>query len=66
MISRIWHGWTHPHNADAYERLLRSEIFTGIAKRSRGERLKGGTLGFEVLILRFEISGSGSEVPLGG
>jgi len=34
MISRIWHGWTHPHNADAYERLLRSEIFKGIAKRS--------------------------------
>ena len=34
MISRIWHGWTHHENADAYERLLRSEIFTGIAKRS--------------------------------
>ncbi len=34
MISRIWHGWTHPHNADAYERLLRSEIFKGIAERS--------------------------------
>lgn len=34
MISRIWHGWTTRENADAYERLLRTEIFSGIAKRS--------------------------------
>lgn len=33
MISRIWHGYTTPDNADAYEALLRSEIFTGIADR---------------------------------
>jgi antibiotic biosynthesis monooxygenase (ABM) superfamily enzyme len=33
MISRIWHGWTTPENADAYERLLREEIFQGIAAR---------------------------------
>jgi heme-degrading monooxygenase HmoA len=33
MICRIWHGWTRPENADAYERLLRSEIFTGIMQR---------------------------------
>lgn len=31
MICRIWHGWTNPTNADAYERLLRSEIFSAIA-----------------------------------
>lgn len=30
MICRIWHGWTTPANADAYERLLRSEIFQWI------------------------------------
>ena len=30
MITRIWHGWTPPQNADAYERLLRTEIFEGI------------------------------------
>ncbi len=30
MISRIWHGWTAPGNADAYETLLRKEIFIGI------------------------------------
>lgn len=33
MICRIWHGWTAPSNADAYERLLRAEIFEGIAAR---------------------------------
>ena len=33
MISRIWHGWTTPANADAYESLLKSEIFQGIQGR---------------------------------
>ena len=30
MISRIWHGYTTLANADAYESLLKEEIFTGI------------------------------------
>ena len=30
MISRVWHGWTTPANADTYEALLKSEIFAGI------------------------------------
>jgi len=30
MILRIWHGWTTPSNADAYESLLKEEIFVGI------------------------------------
>ncbi len=34
MISRIWHGWMTRENADAYEQLLRTEIFSGIAQRS--------------------------------
>jgi hypothetical protein len=34
MISRIWHGYTRPGEADAYEALLRDEIFTGIEGRS--------------------------------
>jgi heme-degrading monooxygenase HmoA len=39
MINRIWHGWTSRQNADAYERLLRSEIFKGIEHRQiRGYR----------------------------
>ena len=33
MISRIWHGWTTPANADTYEALLKSEIFVGIQDR---------------------------------
>jgi hypothetical protein len=32
MISRIWHGWTTPENADNYEALLREEIL-GIQSR---------------------------------
>jgi heme-degrading monooxygenase HmoA len=39
MISRIWHGWTCRQNADAYERLLRGEIFRHIEQREiRGYR----------------------------
>lgn len=37
MISRIWHGYTSPENADAYESLLKEEIFVGI----RGRRIPG-------------------------
>lgn len=33
MISRIWHGWTTPGNADTYEALLKEEIFVGIQNR---------------------------------
>ena len=33
MIGRIWHGWTRPENADRYERLLKEEIFPGIAEK---------------------------------
>jgi heme-degrading monooxygenase HmoA len=33
MICRIWRGWTTRQNVEAYERLLRSEIFRGIAQR---------------------------------
>ncbi|MHA2293007.1 MAG: antibiotic biosynthesis monooxygenase [Candidatus Hodarchaeales archaeon] len=33
MISRIWHGWTTHENAEAYESLLKSEIFVGIENR---------------------------------
>ena len=34
MISRIWHGWTRPEQADAYEDLLKEEIFVGIEGRN--------------------------------
>ncbi|HET9055974.1 MAG TPA: antibiotic biosynthesis monooxygenase [Chitinophagaceae bacterium] len=34
MIARIWHGYTDKSNANAYETLLKNEIFTGIAKKN--------------------------------
>lgn len=34
MVIRIWHGWTTPENADAYEALLKREVFAGIAAKS--------------------------------
>jgi heme-degrading monooxygenase HmoA len=33
MISRIWHGYATRTNADAYEKLLKEEIFVGIGNR---------------------------------
>ena len=52
MISRVWHGWTTPANADAYETLLKNEIFTGIQNRQiagyRGIHLFRRNLGDEV------------------
>lgn len=52
MISRIWHGWTEPQNADAYESLLKEEIFVGIQNRQiagyRGIHLFRRQLGEEV------------------
>ncbi len=31
VIARLWHGWTRSADADAYEALLRREIFPAIA-----------------------------------
>jgi heme-degrading monooxygenase HmoA len=30
MICRIWHGWTTPDNADAYESIVRGDVIPGI------------------------------------
>jgi len=61
MILRIWHGWTAPENADAYEQLLKEEIFVGIGGRNIpgycGIRLLQRTVGSEVefvTIMTFE------------
>lgn len=52
MISRIWHGYTTPENADTYESLLKSEIFVGIKGREipgfRNIQLFRRSLGDEV------------------
>jgi len=60
-ILRIWHGYTTPQNADAYEALLKREIFEGIESKSlagfRGIELARRPLGDEVefiTIMRFE------------
>jgi hypothetical protein len=52
MISRIWHGYTTPLNAEIYEKLLKEEIFTGIQNREipgfREIQLLSRNLGDEV------------------
>jgi len=52
MISRIWHGWTTPANANAYEELLKHEVFVGIHNRKiegyRGIQLYRRNVGAEV------------------
>jgi len=30
VIMRVWHGYTSPENADAYEQLLKTEVLPGI------------------------------------
>ena len=51
MVARIWHGWTTPSNADAYEALLKGEVFAGIEDRGiegyRGIELFRRDLGTE-------------------
>ncbi len=37
MIFRIWHGWTTPENADAYQRIVQDEVFEIIA----GKKIAG-------------------------
>jgi antibiotic biosynthesis monooxygenase (ABM) superfamily enzyme len=55
MVWRIWHGWTTPSNADAYEKLLKEEIFAYIEDRRipgyRGIRLLRRAMGSEVEFL---------------
>lgn len=52
MFSRVWHGWTTRAKADAYESLLKREIFIGIQNRQidgyRGIQLFRRDLGDEV------------------
>ncbi|MCZ6860037.1 MAG: antibiotic biosynthesis monooxygenase [Alphaproteobacteria bacterium] len=52
MISRIWHGWTTPDNADAYEHIVTTEVLPEIASRQipgyRGAHLLRRPLNDEV------------------
>ena len=61
MVGRVWRGWTGPENADAYEALLKEEIFVGIGDRRiagyRGIQLFRRDVGDEVeflTLMRFD------------
>jgi len=62
MIARIWHGWTTPENADAYEQLLKEEIIRTISAMQvpgyRGIELLRRTLDTDevefVTLMRFD------------
>ncbi|MGH9497246.1 MAG: antibiotic biosynthesis monooxygenase family protein [Candidatus Sulfotelmatobacter sp.] len=32
MIARVWHGYTRPEHADAYEAMLKPELLPGLSK----------------------------------
>src|SRR4051812_28427275 len=38
MIARIWHGWTKPENADAYESHLVPELLPGLSAKKGFQR----------------------------
>ncbi len=54
MIIRIWHGWTTPDNADAYENLLNTAIVPGIMEKQ--------IPGLEGLDIRRRTDGDAGEV----
>jgi hypothetical protein len=58
MISRIWHGWTTPGNADAYEKLLKEEIFTGIHNQHIQGLMNILLLRRDIAIMRKRLSSS--------
>jgi heme-degrading monooxygenase HmoA len=53
MIARIWHGYTKPEHADAYEAMLKPELLPGIsnAKGYKGSYLLRRAVGDEVEFL---------------
>ncbi len=50
MVARVWHGYTKPEHADAYEAMLKPELLPGISKAKgyRGSYLMRRNLGAEV------------------
>jgi len=50
MIARVWHGYTKPEHADAYESMLKPELLPGISKVKgyKGSYLLRRNLGAEV------------------
>ena len=50
MIARVWHGYSKPEHADAYESMLKPELLPGISKVKgyKGSYLLRRNLGAEV------------------
>lgn len=50
MIARVWHGYTKPEHADAYEAQLKPELLPGVSKVKgyRGSYLLRKNTGTEV------------------
>src|SRR5512145_2489718 len=50
MIARVWHGYSTPEHADAYEAMLKPELLPGISGKHgyRGSHLLRRDLGDEV------------------
>ena len=50
MVARVWHGYTTPANADAYEAMLKPELLPGLssAKGFRGSYLMRRAAGEEI------------------
>ena len=50
MIARIWHGYTRPEHAEAYESMLKPELLPGIGKVKgyRGSYLLRRNAGAEI------------------
>ena len=44
-ICRLWHGWTRPEDADAYEAYLAEELYPRVERELAGR----GYLGFHVV-----------------
>ena len=53
MICRVWRGWTTPHNARAYEAVVRGEVIPAIEAR--------GIAGFRHIDLMTRASGDEVE-----
>lgn len=55
MITRIWHGWSSPENADEYELLVKKEVFSKIEEMNiegyRGMQFLRKTNGNEVAFI---------------
>jgi heme-degrading monooxygenase HmoA len=50
MIARVWHGFTTPEHADAYESHLKPELLPGLATKKgfRGSHLLRRAVGNEI------------------